>query len=615
MADVFVSYARDDRAKAEALAKALQARGFDVWWDPELLPGESYASKIAGVLKSAKAVLVLWSANSIERPWVLDEASMGRDRSALVPVILDDTEPPIGFRQLQTENLAAWPSPEAQANFERVVKALEHLRGRAADPVRKGAAPRGQPMAGARPLTRASGVLISCYLGVALGLVWGSVDFESAKPTTDSVPEALAMGSVLGICFIAPILMISRWLAALGARRQGRTPTRYFSPTFSTLLGMAGLAGLGFMPFADKANGVGPTLTFLVGAVITLPVFALGYFLISQTSAKAAAARITSTPWNNFERFGGIGVGAILLAALITAGVTSENKPNTPIEPPIAQGSQTYGLSEKDLRILPVNALITQALQHSILPDLERGASAGDALGQALLCSAYAQGVEVEKSLETARRWCEAGSKGGSALASYILSTLYREKTEATPPDEAKANALLASSAEAGDARAQYEIGWRNIEAADGNAAQLETAVRHTRLAAEQGFQEAQFNLAWLYENGKGVPQDYPTAMLWYQKLADEDSPVGLRGLGWMKMQGWGGPQDFETARDLLAKASGKGDGNASALLASLLENGQGGAKDLDEAVRLYRLAVDQGFSSAQESLTRLGFAPSEPSQ
>jgi len=34
-------------ARVEQLAKALEGRGFDVWWDPELLPGEQYAQKIS----------------------------------------------------------------------------------------------------------------------------------------------------------------------------------------------------------------------------------------------------------------------------------------------------------------------------------------------------------------------------------------------------------------------------------------------------------------------------------------------------------------------------------------------------------------------------------------
>src|SRR5262245_53590100 len=128
MSEVFVSYARDDRAKVEPIALALEARGFDVFWDPELLPGEQYAQKIASVLANCKAVLVVWSQASSARPWVLDEASVGRDRGILVPVMIETVDPPLGFRQMQAEDLTGWPQGGEQ-NFERIVRALKTLRG------------------------------------------------------------------------------------------------------------------------------------------------------------------------------------------------------------------------------------------------------------------------------------------------------------------------------------------------------------------------------------------------------------------------------------------------------------------------------------------------------
>jgi TPR repeat protein len=132
MADVFISYSRADRDRAQQLARALQARGIDVWWDPELLPGEEYSKKIAGVLAKAKAIIVIWSRASVESNWVMDEAAVGSKRSNLVPVLFDAVEPPLGFRQNQAEDLSRWPEPEGAPAFERVVAAIERLRGQTA---------------------------------------------------------------------------------------------------------------------------------------------------------------------------------------------------------------------------------------------------------------------------------------------------------------------------------------------------------------------------------------------------------------------------------------------------------------------------------------------------
>ena len=46
MADIFISYARADRAAAEALATALDAQGLSVWWDKRITGGASFAAEI-----------------------------------------------------------------------------------------------------------------------------------------------------------------------------------------------------------------------------------------------------------------------------------------------------------------------------------------------------------------------------------------------------------------------------------------------------------------------------------------------------------------------------------------------------------------------------------------
>ena len=42
MAEIFISYARADRGRAETLAQALGQLGFSVWWDREIPPGRTF---------------------------------------------------------------------------------------------------------------------------------------------------------------------------------------------------------------------------------------------------------------------------------------------------------------------------------------------------------------------------------------------------------------------------------------------------------------------------------------------------------------------------------------------------------------------------------------------
>jgi formylglycine-generating enzyme required for sulfatase activity len=112
MADVFISYAREDRAVAQLLAQGLEAGGRSVWWDREILPGNDFAELIAAELARAKAVVVIWSAISTKSGWVRDEAHEGLERGVLVPVLMGVPEPPLGYRSIHAVDLTGWQGGE-----------------------------------------------------------------------------------------------------------------------------------------------------------------------------------------------------------------------------------------------------------------------------------------------------------------------------------------------------------------------------------------------------------------------------------------------------------------------------------------------------------------------
>lgn len=106
MASVFLSYDRDDIGPAGTIATALEKAGHSVWWDLHVRGGAQFSKAIEEALELADVVVVLWSVNSVESAWVRDEASVGRDTGRLVPVTIDGTQPPLGFRQFQTLDLS-----------------------------------------------------------------------------------------------------------------------------------------------------------------------------------------------------------------------------------------------------------------------------------------------------------------------------------------------------------------------------------------------------------------------------------------------------------------------------------------------------------------------------
>lgn len=122
---IFLSYAHADKARAQRLASALEQSGYIVWWDAMIEGGSRFARSIDDALARADAVIVLWSKSSVESDWVRDEASYARDRRRLVPVSLDGSTPPLGFRQYQTINLAHGRGRAQAAEFQSVLRAVE----------------------------------------------------------------------------------------------------------------------------------------------------------------------------------------------------------------------------------------------------------------------------------------------------------------------------------------------------------------------------------------------------------------------------------------------------------------------------------------------------------
>jgi hypothetical protein len=139
MSSIFLSYATTDRARVEPLVKVMEAHGFDIWWDRDISLGESYHRVIEQALESAACAVVVWSHNSVSSEWVTNEASEARKRGILVPALLDDVEPPLEFRHLQSARLFAWQGAADDPDVRQLVSAVRRV-------VERGAAPMAPPV-------------------------------------------------------------------------------------------------------------------------------------------------------------------------------------------------------------------------------------------------------------------------------------------------------------------------------------------------------------------------------------------------------------------------------------------------------------------------------------
>ena len=128
---MFLSYARSSEEQATCVEHALQDAGYAVWRDTDLPAHLSYAEVIEERLKSAKAVLVLWSAEAAKSQWVRAEADAARELGTLVQSTVDGTVPPIPFNQIQCADLSGWTGENDHPGWRKLKASVVALAGQA----------------------------------------------------------------------------------------------------------------------------------------------------------------------------------------------------------------------------------------------------------------------------------------------------------------------------------------------------------------------------------------------------------------------------------------------------------------------------------------------------
>jgi len=125
--DIFLSYSREDRAAARHIAESFVKEGFSVWWDAVLRSGQTFDEVIEKNLRSAKAVVVLWSPRSVASRWVRAEATLADRRNKLVPAIIESCDRPIIFELTHAADLSDWTGDTSDSRWRTLVSDLRRL--------------------------------------------------------------------------------------------------------------------------------------------------------------------------------------------------------------------------------------------------------------------------------------------------------------------------------------------------------------------------------------------------------------------------------------------------------------------------------------------------------
>jgi hypothetical protein len=246
MADIFLSYAKEDREVARGLSRRLIQSGWTVWWDRRIPAGRTWRQMLEAALRDMRCMVVLWSSHSIESDWVKEEAEEARLRKKLVPALIEGVIPPVGFRTIQAADLTDWDGVGDSRGVRQLIADLELLLGKPAE--RAEVAPRARMAPGWRAdrsrtevttssveTPRAEQVArlnreplsknparwkVAAGFGVALGLALGIFAlWRGWAPVTDEAATAVATGSAPSSAEIAESPRIVK-LTVYGPRRE-----------------------------------------------------------------------------------------------------------------------------------------------------------------------------------------------------------------------------------------------------------------------------------------------------------------------------------------------------------------------------------------------------------
>lgn len=150
-------------------------------------------------------------------------------------------------------------------------------------------------------------------------------------------------------------------------------------------------------------------------------------------------------------------------------------------------------------------------------------------------------------------------------------------------------------------ALADFEAGWGAYQQGD-----FATALAVWRPLAEAGEARAQFNLGVMFDQGRGVARDRESAILWWRKASEQGMTQAMHNLANIYISGEGAAQDYEEALKWLRLAAEKGLARSQYTLGKMYSYGLGVAPDEGQAVTWYRKAAEQGFDRAQYTLGKM---------
>lgn len=204
--DVFVSYASQDAAIANAVVAALERQGLKCWIAPrDVTPGALYADGIISAINGTRVLVLVLSANSIASPHVGREVERASSKRRGIIALRTDAAPLTSALEyfLSESQWIDLPAEGTEAAFAKLLIAVRRQMGAATDPPLNHPFVAGRPSATHRPPARLSRswLLAAALIVVGVAVTWLAIDrvrssaaarHAAALPSAPITPAAAA---------------------------------------------------------------------------------------------------------------------------------------------------------------------------------------------------------------------------------------------------------------------------------------------------------------------------------------------------------------------------------------------------------------------------------------
>jgi TPR repeat protein len=620
VADVFISYKREDRDRIAPLAHALEAHGYTVWWDLELVAGQKWAKQIKTELDAAKCVIVAWTRISVAddrtyaSEFVENEADEALRRGVLVPALMDPGCVAWTHQKVQYPSLIDWKGDPEHAGLAALIAGVVQHAGPRATPEELeleawSAAECAETAEAFRDFvnTYPHSRFVSIARGRAEELdeaaAWTKLGDE---PRVTDVREFLRHHPTgrFAETAAAKIETLEREereqqeteeaervrLEELKAEHEAREKRARQEEVEHARLEKQTAPerrpeGQATPPLVHEAAGQRTIEELRLFSRQTPPTnhkHRARFAVVAAVAAVAVAIFMIVMP--SGHRAGNSGADSSLSAELrpsspptsssdlefFDLGVERDYDGATPI---LLVTGEVRNTSNVEMMVPPVRLSLREADSREVLQLTrtisERPLAAGTGVPfQFRVENPPSEAVDVEVNFE---------SPASEQVPSQPVDFL-----------------LLEQAALEGNLIAQYELAIQRI-----SIGRTTEGVAMLRSVADRGFPMAQYRLAKLYERGEGVPVDLSVARQWTEFAAENGNRRAMHDLGVYLARGEGGPRDETVAAHWFRQAAELGVADSEFNLGILYQQGRGVDSNPNEALFWFLVAARQGDRDA----------------